>query len=241
MKKVKNYQESFKGLREGEQYINNILDIDVSFIMEMGGIGLKELVEEKMDLVRKQKEEMNNHDLSDDYRIGFLIGMKNSAQRKIEEAEEEDREIMEEIVDLLLEPFADLKDEMEQEDLESAFSKCTNLKEIRIPNGMLDITLPEKIEKMDFPIGKVNKIVLPENLKILNPTSSDKTKQKNVGLSNEMRKKIDEAVRLMETGLSREAISFMVGLSKYDVEQIYKIYHPEQKDEVRLTTNRTFK
>lgn len=241
MKKVKNYQESFKGLREGEQYINNIMDIDVSFIMEMGGIGLKELVEEKMDLVRKQKEEMNNHDLSDDYRIGFLIGMKNSAQRKIEEAEEEDREIMEELADLLLEPFADLKDEMEQEDLGSAFSKCTNLKEIRIPNGMLDITLPEKIEKMDFPIGKVNKIVLPENLKILNPTSSDKTKQKNVGLSNEMRKKIDEAVKLMETGLSREAISFMVGLSKYDVEQIYKIYHPEQKDEEGLTTNRTVK
>lgn len=56
-----------------------------------------------------------------------------------------------------------------------------------------------------------------------------------------MREKIDEAVRLMKTGLSRKAISFMVGLSQYDVEQIYKIYHPEQKEETGLNTNRTSK
>ncbi len=36
MKKIENYQESFKGLQEGEQYIDNIMDIDVSFIIEMG-------------------------------------------------------------------------------------------------------------------------------------------------------------------------------------------------------------
>lgn len=241
MKEVKDYQSILKGLHEGEQYIDKIMDIDISFIMEIGGIGLKDLVEEKMDLVRKQKEEMDNHDLSDDYRIGFLIGMKNSVQRKIEESEEEDREIIEEIADLLLEPFADLKEKMEQEDLERTFLECINLKEIKISNGMLDIALPGKIEKMDFSIDKVNTIVLPENLKILNPTSFDKTNKKNIGLSSEMREKIDEAVRLMKTGLSRKAISFMVGLSQYDVEQIYKIYHPEQKEETGLNTNRTSK
>lgn len=52
--------------------------------------------------------------------------------------------------------------------------------------------------------------------------------------------KIDEAVKLMETGLSRDAVSFMVGLSKYDVEQIYRIYHPEQKDGARLIPNKAY-
>lgn len=227
MKKIENYQESFKGLQEGEQYIDNIMDIDVSFIIEMGGIGFKDLIEEKINLVKKQKEEMDKQSLSKDYKNGFLVGMKNSMQKKIKESEGEDREIMEEIADLLLEPFVDY----------------TNLEKIEIPNGMTDISLSAVEGETGFSSENlnVNGIVIPEKLQIVRSTSSDKMNQKNVGLSNEMREKIDEAVKLMETGLSREAISFMVGLSKYDVEQIYKIYHPEQKEEARLTTNKTFK
>ena len=207
MIKIKNYQDCFKGLQEGEKYTNNIINIDISFIIEIGEIGLKDLVEEKINLVKKKKKEMDQQNLSEDYRIGFLIGMKNSIHRKIEEVDKEDREIIEEIADLLLEPFADY----------------TNLK------------------KIDFSSESLNVITIPEKLQIIKSTQSDEMNQKDLGLSNEMREKIDEAVKLMETGLSREAISFMVGLSRYDVEQIYKIYHPEQKEETNLTTNKKFK
>ena len=84
------------------------------------------------------------------YKNRFLVGMKNSMRKKIEEAKGENREIMEEIADLLLEPSVDY----------------TNLEKIEIPNGMTDISLSAVEGETGFSSENLNVsgIVIPEKL-----------------------------------------------------------------------------